>query len=86
MFCGLKSPEKRVKEITAQQLLEWQARGEAFQFVDVRELREYQATNIGAELIPLHTVTANAGRFSRDRKVVVHCHSGLRSAQAIRDL
>lgn len=86
LFCGLKYSENPVKEITAQELLDWQARGEAFQLIDVREPREYQATNIGAELIPLNTVTANTARFSRNVKVVVHCHSGLRSAQAIRDL
>lgn len=86
LFCGLKTAEESVKEITAQELLDWQARGESFQLIDVREPREYQATNIGAELIPLSTVTANAARFSRNVKVVVHCHSGLRSAQAIRDL
>ena len=86
LFCGLPPVEGPLKEISVQELLEWRARGEDFQFVDVREPHEYQAANLGAELIPLASARANAGRFSRDRKVVLHCHSGARSARAIRDL
>jgi adenylyltransferase/sulfurtransferase len=54
--------------------------------VDVREPHEYEAANLGAELIPLATVAAHADRFARDVKVVVHCRSGVRSAKAIREL
>lgn len=85
-FCGIKTPERPVKEITAQEFLQWQAKGEKFQLIDVREPHEYEAANIGAELIPLATVVENAGRFSKDMKVVVHCRSGARSARAIREL
>lgn len=84
-FCGLKE-EKPVKEITVQEFFDWQVRGEKFQLIDVREPHEYEAANIGAELIPLASVAANAGRFSRDVPVVVHCKSGARSAKAIREL
>jgi len=34
----------------------------------------------------LATVAANSDRFDRDRKVVVHCKVGGRSAKAIREL
>lgn len=85
-FCGLKTVERPVKEITVQELYNWQTLGEKFQLVDVREPHEYEAANIGAELIPLATVAANADRFSRDTRVVVHCRSGVRSAKAIREL
>jgi adenylyltransferase/sulfurtransferase len=86
MFCGMKVVERPVKEITVQEFLQWQTLGEKFQLVDVREPHEYEAANIGAELIPLATVAANADRFSKDVKVVVHCRSGVRSAKAIREL
>lgn len=86
LFCGLNTAEEPVKEITAQELLEWERRGEVFQLIDVREPREYQAMNIGAELIPLAAVASQAARFRRDCKVVIHCHSGIRSATAIRTL
>lgn len=85
-FCGMKAVEKPVKEISARDLYDWQVKGEAFQLVDVRERDEYDFVNIGAELIPLGTVAANADKFSRDVKVVVHCKMGGRSAKAIREL
>jgi len=85
-FCGMKAVEKPVKEISARDLYDWQVRGEKFQLIDVREPNEYETVNIGAELIPLATVAANADKFSRDVKVVVHCKLGGRSAKAIREL
>ncbi|MCW5922145.1 MAG: molybdopterin-synthase adenylyltransferase MoeB [Saprospiraceae bacterium] len=86
MFCGMKVVERPVKEITVQEFLQWQTLGEKYQLIDVREPHEYEAANIGAELIPLATVAANAARFEKDTKVVVHCRSGVRSAKAIREL
>ena len=85
-FCGLKNDERPLKEISVRELNMWQTQGASFQLIDVREPQEYETANIGAELIPLGTVAAHAGRFSRDKKVVVHCRSGVRSAQAIREL
>lgn len=85
-FCGVKAVEKKIKEITVQELYEWQTHGEDFQLIDVREPNEYETVNIGAELIPLATVADNEARFARDKKVVVHCKMGGRSAKAIREL
>lgn len=85
-FCGVKAVEKAIKEITASELNDWQIRGEKFQLIDVREPHEYEIVNIGAELIPLATVSANANRIDTDKKVVIHCKMGGRSAKAIREL
>ncbi len=85
-FCGVRVVERPVRQISVQELLRWQAEGRTFQLVDVREPHEYEAANIGAELIPLGTVAENAHRFSRECPVVVHCRSGARSAKAIREL
>jgi len=86
-FCGMRAVEdKPLKEITVKELYDWQVKGESFQLIDVREPHEYEIVNIGAELIPLSTVAANSERFDRDRKVVVHCKVGGRSAKAIREL
>jgi adenylyltransferase/sulfurtransferase len=52
----------------------------------VREPYEYDIVNIGAELIPLATVADNAGKIDTDKKVVLHCKMGGRSANAIREL
>jgi sulfur-carrier protein adenylyltransferase/sulfurtransferase len=85
-FCGVKAVEKKIKEINALELNDWQQRGEDFQIIDVREPYEYEICNIGAELIPLATVVENAGRIDRKRKVVVQCKTGNRSGKAIREL
>ncbi|MBI5913748.1 MAG: molybdopterin-synthase adenylyltransferase MoeB [Bacteroidetes bacterium] len=87
-FCGLESPadQKPVKEITVQELNEWMVQGADFQLIDVREPHEYAIANLDGELIPLGTVAAAAHKFSKDKKVVVHCRSGVRSAKAIREL
>lgn len=85
-FCGVKAVEKPVKEITVDEFIALQQSGEPYQLIDVREPKEYEEVNMGGELIPLATVSANAKRISRDKKVVVHCKSGVRSAKAIREL
>ena len=85
-FCGMKTVEKPIKEISARELYDLQVRGEKFQLIDVREPHEYDIVNLGGELIPLATVSANADKIDRDKKVVVHCKMGGRSAKAIREL
>lgn len=85
-FCGMKATERAVKEISARELYDWQVSGNDFQFIDVREPHEYDIVNIGALLIPLGDIEAQAGRIDRHRKVVIHCKTGGRSARAIRTL
>ncbi len=85
-FCGMKAVEKPIKEITVEEFDQWRTLGEDIQVIDVREPDEYADVNIGAELIPLGTVSANAEKIDRDKKVVVHCKMGGRSAKAIREL
>jgi molybdopterin/thiamine biosynthesis adenylyltransferase/rhodanese-related sulfurtransferase len=85
-FCNAKAVERKVKEITAKDLYDWQVRGEDFQLIDVREPYEYEIVNIGAELIPLETIVAQADKISQEKKVVIHCKAGGRSAKAIRQL
>lgn len=87
-FCGIggDKEERKVKEITVQELYEMQTKGEDFQLIDVREPYEYEISNLGGELIPLKEVTDNIDKISSSKKVVVHCRSGARSAQAIEAL
>jgi molybdopterin/thiamine biosynthesis adenylyltransferase/rhodanese-related sulfurtransferase/molybdopterin converting factor small subunit len=86
-FCGMRAVEEApLKEITAKELYDWQVKGEKFQLIDVREPHEFDIVNIGGELIPLGSVGNNSDRIDRDRKVVVHCKVGGRSAKAIREL
>jgi molybdopterin/thiamine biosynthesis adenylyltransferase/rhodanese-related sulfurtransferase/molybdopterin converting factor small subunit len=86
-FCGMRAVEERpLKEITVKELYDWQVRGEKFQLIDVREPHEYDIVNIGGELIPLGSIAAGSDRIDKDKKVVVHCKMGGRSAKAIREL
>lgn len=85
-FCGVKAVEKSIKEITSKELYDLQVHGEDIQIIDVREPHEYQIANIGGELIPLATISANADKIDRNKKVIVHCKMGGRSAKAIHEL
>ena len=86
-FCGMRAvEEKPLKEITVKELYDWQVQGEPFQLIDVREPHEYDIVNIGGELIPLATISDHAQNISTNKKVVVHCKVGGRSAKAIREL
>ena len=86
-FCGMRAVEERaLKEVTVKELYDLQIKGEPFQLIDVREPHEYDIVNIGGELIPLASVSANSDRIGRDGKVILHCKGGTRSAKAIREL
>jgi rhodanese-related sulfurtransferase len=75
-----------MKEITVRELKEMKDQGQDFQLIDVRESYEYDIAQIGGQLIPLATVIDNKDQISRDKKVIVHCRSGKRSAAAIMEL
>jgi sulfur-carrier protein adenylyltransferase/sulfurtransferase len=83
-FCGIRDQG----EIPGMSPLELKRRmdgGEAFDLVDVREPFEYEIARIdGAKLIPLGKLTERLDELKRGRPIVVHCHSGMRSAQAVR--
>lgn len=85
-FCDMKAVEKPVKEITVEEFDEWKLNGEDIQLIDVREPSEYAEVNIGALLIPLGSVSENSDKIDRNKKVVMHCKLGGRSANAIREL
>ena len=58
---------------------------EAFDLIDVREPFEFEIARIdGAQLIPLGEILERADELRREETCIVHCHSGRRSAQAVR--
>jgi sulfur-carrier protein adenylyltransferase/sulfurtransferase len=86
MFCGIGTVEEQVpvKEVTVEELHALKTQGDAnFQLIDVREPYEYEIANLGGTLIPLGEIEQSLHMIAADRKVVVHCRSGVRSAQAI---
>jgi len=83
-FCGTnKTNINMVKEITVKELKKMQDNKEDFQLIDVREAYEYDIANLDGELIPLGDIPNAVDKVNKDKKVVVHCRSGKRSAQAI---
>lgn len=72
-----------VKEITVQQLKEWQDAKKDFQLIDVREQHEFDLVNLKGELIPLGDIPTSSDKINKEGDVVVHCRSGARSANAI---
>lgn len=78
IFCGLKS----ASDITYEELKTL----DDYQLIDVREKHEYEARNIGGELMPLSELEKHLPKISRDKTVVVHCQSGIRSQKAIKML
>lgn len=54
--------------------------GEDFLLLDVREPDEYAFANLDGELMPMNTVPDRVNEIARDKKVIVMCRSGKRSA------
>ncbi len=83
-FCGVRD-EGAVAEISPHELKRRMDAGEPFELIDVREPFEYEIARIeGSKLIPLGDFTERLDELERERPIIVHCHSGKRSAQAVR--
>src|SRR6266853_1087394 len=83
-FCGVRD-EETVPAISVNELKRKMDAREAIELVDVREPFEYEIARIdGAQLIPLGEIANRADELQRGQQIVVHCHSGTRSAQAVR--
>ena len=90
-FCGTAplrtTGHDAVREITSAELTVRRARGDDFDLIDVREPHEAAVDGIsGARLIPLGTLRDVIPTLDAFRDIVVHCRSGARSADAVRQL
>jgi len=52
--------------------------------IDVREKYEYDIVNMAGVLIPQGQVELHLDKIPRNQKVIIHCRSGIRSADVIR--
>lgn len=89
-FCGVR-PEATapagVPEITVEELHARRERGEPLVLVDVREPHEIAISSFPESVkIPLGTLPQNLNRLSTADEIVVHCRTGVRSAQAVQFL
>jgi len=87
-FCGGNegTATATIREITVQELKQMQDNAADFQLIDVREPEEYKTANLGGTLIPVSKIGEHLNQIARDKKVIIHCKSGARSLQAIRQL
>ncbi|MFZ3374201.1 MAG: molybdopterin-synthase adenylyltransferase MoeB [Chthoniobacterales bacterium] len=83
-FCGMRG-EEAIPEMSPHELKRRMDAGEPFELIDVREPFEYEIARIdGARLIPLGEISERLDELSGEQPIVVHCHTGKRSAQAAR--
>ena len=89
-FCGTVSEDAQKaaagSTITAGELKAMQDRGDNIFLVDVREPNEYEIVSIpGATLIPKGEFLSGAAleRLPQDKRIVLHCKSGVRSAECL---
>jgi adenylyltransferase/sulfurtransferase len=84
-FCGVRGePTVTAGEMTVEELKARRDRGEELFILDVRNPPEWQICRLdGATLIPLGDLPARLGELDREREMVVHCKSGVRSQRAI---
>lgn len=87
-FCGVParghSLPAEVFEVTARELAQQIARGDAPVLLDVREAVEQQVSRLsGARLIPLGQLPIRLGELDRNAEIVAFCRTGVRSAQAV---
>jgi len=93
-FCGVRGAEAPVPstaagsgEITVDELKQRLDRGDKVLVLDVRNPEEYQICRIpGTMLIPLPVLPQRFGELDRDRELIIHCKSGMRSQKAIQFL
>jgi sulfur-carrier protein adenylyltransferase/sulfurtransferase len=91
-FCGVRGQETQAMttngqssgEIAPEELKRRLDAGETVFILDVRNPPEYEICRIaGSTLIPLPALPQRLEELDRDRELVVHCKSGMRSQQAI---
>ena len=87
-FCGVVKPDTddSIKEVSVKELKNLMDQGIDFQLIDVREPYEYDIANLQGELIPLSQIPESVSKIDPTKKVIIHCRSGVRSANAIRTL
>jgi molybdopterin/thiamine biosynthesis adenylyltransferase/rhodanese-related sulfurtransferase len=89
-FCGVVSDEAQAAAmdatITPRQLKEWIDADEKIDIIDVREPNEYEIVSIpGARLIPKDEFLMGdaLSGMPQDRRIVLHCKTGVRSAEVL---
>jgi sulfur-carrier protein adenylyltransferase/sulfurtransferase len=89
-FCGVVSVEAQEaaagSTITVDELKDMMDAGKDFELIDVREPNEFEIVSIpGARLIPKDEILSGRAlaQLPNDKPIVLHCKTGVRSAEAL---
>lgn len=82
VFCN-EIPSLDKKAITIRQLQQMIMENIDFQLIDVRQPHEHEAFNLGGISIPLADIEAVTPFIANNKKVILYCQSGNRSAKAL---
>ena len=86
-FCGIGQEISPELEITVQTLKQWQDQKKDILTLDVREPFEYEICHLNdAKLIPIGKLPERVNELNTADQIVVYCHTGVRSAQAVKFL
>ncbi|WP_420155336.1 rhodanese-like domain-containing protein, partial [Siphonobacter sp.] len=80
---ALSAPLEIIPELSVEEWLVRMNADEALFLLDVREPQEYELDHLGGHLLPLSELSDNYESLPRDRTIVVHCQSGIRSRKAV---
>ena len=73
-----------IEEISATDLKSRMDAGDDIQLIDVRQPEEWAFAKIeGAKLIPFGEILSRMSEIDENRKTVLHCKMGMRSAKAV---
>lgn len=75
-----------MNHLSYSELQEWKDANKSFQLIDVRELDEHEAYNIGGRLIPLQSILRKTELLDFSEPIVIYCKRGIRSQIAIQRL
>ncbi len=84
-FCGVgAAPAYEGPEVTATELATELEENPTLVLIDVREPHEWEICHIeGATLVPLGQLPERLNELDGHKEIVTHCHSGVRSMQAL---
>ena len=72
-----------MNSLTVQELKTIIDNNEEFQLIDVREPYEVEICTLNGIEIPMNEIAGRVDEIATDKKVIVHCRSGKRSANVI---
>ena len=72
-----------MKTVNVQELKQLIDEKQGFQLIDVREPFENDLCTLNGVLIPMAEILARVEEINTDKKVIIHCRSGMRSANVI---